>query len=112
MELEDCILITVDGEKKWEFECEDNGQFLVSSLKSIVGEDAGTLSYLNPKTGNQRAVKVKDGVFLPPKCGWGTETYWVSKKSSIPSNSKLTSEKVDSPDGKIILYTAGKLFMT
>ena len=51
MELEDCILITVDGEKKW---CEDNGQFLVSSLKSIVEEDAGTLSYLNPKTGNQR----------------------------------------------------------
>ena len=71
----------------------------MSSLKSIVGEDAGTLFYLNPKTGNQTAVKVKDGVFLSPK-------------SSIPSNSKLTSEKVDSPDGKIILYTADKLFMT
>ena len=64
---------------------------LVSSLKSIVGEDAGTLSYLNPKTGNQRAVKVKDGVFLPPKCGWGTESYWVSKKTCVhPDNTSYT----------------------
>ena len=52
--------------------------------------DAGSLSYVNPASGNYRLVKVLDGVFIPPKSGWrdtdGSERlYWVSKHASIPN---------------------------
>ena len=87
MDMDDYILVTVDGEKKYEFECEESGEFLVSTLQSTVGADAGILSYINSATGNHRAVKVRGGVFLPPKDDWTKGTlYWVSKPASIPSN--------------------------
>lgn len=87
LNMEDYIVITIDGQKKFEFECEDNGDYLLKSLESIVGEPC-RLSYINVVTSNHRPVRVVDGVFIPPKGGWlspDERIYWVSKQTLAPT---------------------------
>lgn len=83
--MEDHIIVTVDGIKKWELESDDDGMFLLSSLKELLGEDATTLSFINPVTGNYRMVKVRGLAFVPPKGGWGSQIYWLSKQPCVPN---------------------------
>ena len=77
----DYILVTLDGEEPIEFECEEDGSFLLTSLEAVVGCDVTCLRYKNETTGNYRFVKVSNGKFLPPKDGWGLRLYYVSKKA-------------------------------
>ena len=77
----DYILVTLDGEEPIEFECEEDGSFLLTSLEAVTSCDVTSLRYKNETTGNFRFVKVVNGEFLPPKDGWGLRLYYVSRKA-------------------------------
>ena len=56
----DYILVTLDGEEPIEFECKEDGSFLLASLEAVAGCN---LRYKNETTGNFRFVKVVNGEF-------------------------------------------------
>lgn len=101
--MDDYILVTKDGNKKWELEHEDNGDILVCSLQDQFGENCKALSYVNPKTKNFRGVRVRGGVFIPPKDGWGGPTgdrvYWITAPTE-PLVVSDTSNLDNTSDGK------------
>ena len=72
--MEDYIVVSSGGEKV-EIDLELDGTVSLEVVQSQVGNAIG-LKYLNPSTGNFRAVPIKEAVLLPPKGGWGERLYY------------------------------------
>jgi len=93
----DYILITLDGDKPIELECEEDGKFLLASLEAVLRCDVTSLRYRNEATGNFRFVRIANGELLPPKDGWGLRLYYVSRKGDpcVGANSSAVKLKTE-----------------
>lgn len=80
-EMEDCIKVSnrEDGSAVF-VDVEEDGSLLLETLKAQFGSSAIGLRY--PFSGSYRSVRVKNGALLPPKVGWGNQTYYVIKEDT------------------------------
>ena len=79
--MEDCIKVSSrEGGSAVFVDVEEDGSLLLETLKAQFGSSAIGLRY--PFSGSYRSVRVKNGALIPPKLGWGNQTYYVIKEDT------------------------------
>ena len=86
MDIEDYVEVSKneDGSNAMELPTENDGTLSLSTMQMYFS-NAVSLKYQSSR-GNWRGIKFSNGVFFPPRGGWGTNVYIVT---SPEDNGKL-----------------------